>query len=81
MTCVPGSDRDEKIATTFLRLHPQNMEGGIVPEEFRVEYVSDRTSTFGTAFMGMTLGCAKCHDHKFDPISQKEYYQLSQFLQ
>ncbi|MBK8506682.1 MAG: DUF1553 domain-containing protein [Saprospiraceae bacterium] len=77
---VPGSDRSEKIATTFLRLHPQNMEGGIVPEEFRVEYVSDRTNTFGTAFMGMTLGCAKCHDHKFDPISQKDYYQLFSFF-
>ena len=77
---LPESGRKEKIATAFLRLHPQNMEGGIVPEEFRIEYVADRTNTFGTAFMGMTMGCAKCHDHKFDPISQKEYFQLFSFF-
>jgi hypothetical protein len=77
---MPDAGREERIATTFLRLHPQNMEGGIVPEEFRVEYVVDRTNTFGTAFMGMTMGCAKCHDHKFDPLSQREYFQLFSFF-
>lgn len=77
---LPDGGRDAKIATTFLRLHPQNMEGGIIPEEFRVEYVTDRTNTLGTAFMGMTMACAKCHDHKFDPISQKEYFQLFSFF-
>ncbi|NND35369.1 MAG: DUF1553 domain-containing protein, partial [Saprospiraceae bacterium] len=77
---LPNAGKKEKIATAFLRLHPQNMEGGIVPEEFRIEYVVDRTNTFGTAFMGMTMGCAKCHDHKFDPISQKEYFRLFSFF-
>ncbi|MCB0670043.1 MAG: DUF1553 domain-containing protein [Saprospiraceae bacterium] len=77
---LPEGIKDQKIATAFLRMHPQNMEGGIIPEEFRVEYVADRTNTFATAFMGMTMSCAKCHDHKFDPISQKEYYQLFSFF-
>ncbi|MDH3650488.1 MAG: DUF1553 domain-containing protein, partial [Saprospiraceae bacterium] len=72
--------REQLIATGFNRNHQQNMEGGIVPEEFRVEYVADRTNTLGTAFMGLTMECARCHDHKFDPISQKEYYQLFGFF-
>ena len=72
---------DEQIlATTFNRLHPQKVEGGSVPEEFRVEYVADRTHTFATAFLGLTLECARCHDHKFDPIRQREYYQLFAFF-
>jgi hypothetical protein len=56
------------------------MEGGIVEEEFRVEYVVDRTSTMGQAFMALTLGCARCHDHKYDPISQKNFFELSSFF-
>ena len=72
--------REQLIATAFLRLHPQNEEGGIVEEEFRVEYVTDRVNTVGTALMGMTVGCAKCHDHKYDPISQKEYFELFSFF-
>jgi len=68
------------LATTFNRLHPQKVEGGSTPEEFRVEYVADRNHTFGTAFLGMTLECSRCHDHKFDPITQKEYYQLFAFF-
>ncbi|MCD8533938.1 MAG: DUF1549 domain-containing protein, partial [Verrucomicrobia bacterium] len=72
--------RDQLLATTFSRLHPQKVEGGSVPEEFRIEYVADRLHTFGTAFMGLTLECARCHDHKYDPISQKEYYELSSFF-
>ena len=71
---------DQILATTFNRLHPQKVEGGSVPEEFRIEYVSDRTQTFATAFLGLTLECARCHDHKYDPITQKEYYQLSAFF-
>jgi len=71
---------DQILATTFNRLHPQKVEGGSVPEEFRVEYVADRTQTFGTAFLGMTFECARCHDHKYDPILQKEYYQVSAFF-
>lgn len=72
---------DQQIqATTFNRLHPQKVEGGSVPEEFRIEYVSDRTQTFATAFLGLTMECCKCHDHKYDPLSQAEYYQLSSFF-
>src|SRR5690606_26491804 len=58
----------------------QNMEGGIVNEEFRVEYVADRTNTVGVAFLGVTMECARCHDHKFDPISQKDYYSVFGFF-
>ncbi len=77
---LPNASRDQRLATTFNRLHSQKVEGGSVPEEFRVEYVSDRTHTFGTAFLGLTLECSRCHDHKYDPISQEEYYQLSSFF-
>ncbi len=77
---MPHPTRDMIIATAFNRNHPQNMEGGIVEEEFQAEYVIDRTNTFGTAMLGMSVGCAKCHDHKFDPISQKNYYQLFSFF-
>ncbi|NND08433.1 MAG: DUF1553 domain-containing protein [Saprospiraceae bacterium] len=73
---LPNPTREQILATGFNRNHAQNMEGGIVPEEFRVEYVSDRTNTLGKAFLGLTLECARCHDHKYDPISQEEYFQL-----
>src|SRR3712207_7965054 len=55
-------------------------EGGSVPEEWRLEGVADRVHTFGTAFLGLTLECARCHDHKYDPIAQREYYALSAFF-
>ncbi|CAH1000904.1 hypothetical protein LEM8419_01943 [Neolewinella maritima] len=71
---------DQLLATTFNRTHKQNSEGGIIPEEFRVEYVADRANTVGTAFMGLTVGCARCHDHKYDPLSQKNYYELFGFF-
>lgn len=77
---LPDPSRDQILATTFNRLHPQKVEGGSVPEEFRVEYVSDRLHTFGTAFLGLTLECCRCHDHKYDPISTREYYQLSSYF-
>ena len=77
---LDNASQDQILATTFNRLHPQKVEGGSTPEEFRVEYVADRTQTVGTAFMGLTLECARCHDHKYDPISQKEYYQLFSFF-
>ncbi len=77
---LPNPTREQIIATGFNRNHQQNMEGGIVDEEFRVEYVADRTNTLGTAFLGLTLGCARCHDHKYDPVSQEEYYQLFSFF-
>ena len=73
---LPGATLDQRIATAFNRNHSQNGEGGIVPEEFLVENVVDRVSTTGTVWLGLTLGCARCHDHKFDPISQKEFYEI-----
>ena len=72
--------KEMRIATAFNRNHPQNLEGGIIEKEFQTEYVLDRTNTFGDAFIGLSVGCAKCHDHKYDPISQKNYYQLSSFF-
>ena len=77
---MPNPSKDMLIATAFNRNHPQNTEGGIVEEEFQMEYVLDRVNTFGDAFLGLSTGCARCHDHKFDPISQKNYYQLSSFF-
>ena len=77
---LPEASTDQKLATAFHRNHPVSAEGGIIDEEFRVKYVQDRVNTTATAFLGLTLECATCHDHKFDPISQKEYYQLSAFF-
>ncbi|GAB5555340.1 MAG: DUF1553 domain-containing protein [Saprospiraceae bacterium] len=76
---LPNATKEQKLATAFNRIHPQNMEGGIIPEEFRVEYVLDRTNTTGLSLMALTVSCARCHDHKYDPISQKEYYEMSSF--
>ncbi len=77
---LPDATDDQILATTFNRLHPQKVEGGSVPEEFRIEYVTDRTQTVATAFLGLTLECARCHDHKYDPIKQREYYELTAFF-
>lgn len=77
---MPNPSKDMLIATGFNRNHPQNTEGGIVEEEFQAEYVIDRTNTFGEAFMAISTGCARCHDHKYDPISQKNYYELFSFF-
>ena len=73
---LPNPTRDQLLATCFNRNHPQSQEGGVVDEEYRVEYVVDRTNPFGKALMGLTVECAQCHDHKYDPISQQEYYSL-----
>lgn len=77
---MPKPTREMIIATAFNRNHQQNMEGGIIEEEFQTEYVVDRTNTFGDAFLGLSVSCAKCHDHKYDPISQKNYYELFSFF-
>ena len=77
---LPHATKEQIQATTFNRLHPQKVEGGSVPEEFRIEYVADRLHTFGTAFLGLTLECSRCHDHKYDPITAKNYYELSSFF-
>ena len=78
---IPNATDDQILATGFNRLHQQEAEGGSVEEEYRVEYVCDRVQTFATAFLGLTFECARCHDHKFDPITQKEYYQLFSMFQ
>jgi len=77
---LPNPTQEQILATTFNRLHPQKVEGGSVEEEFRVEYVVDRAQTASTAFLGLTFECARCHDHKFDPLTQKEFYQLTAFF-
>lgn len=77
---LPDASQEQKLATAFNRNHPMTAEGGVIEEEFRLGYVFDRAETMSTAFMGLTLACAKCHDHKFDPISQEEYYQTAAFF-
>jgi len=77
---LPNATLDQRIATAFNRNHRINAEGGIVPEEYRIEYVVDRVDTTSTVFMGLTMGCARCHNHKYDPFTQKEYYQLTAYF-
>ena len=77
---LPNPTQQQLIATGFHRNHMINGEGGRIAEESRVDYVQDRVETTGTVWMGLTLNCCRCHDHKFDPIAQKEYYQLSAFF-
>jgi len=73
---LPNATTEQKIATGFVRNNMVNFEGGAIPEEYRTAYVIDRVNTTGTVFLGLTVGCTQCHDHKFDPITQKEFYQL-----
>ncbi len=77
---LPDATREQILATAFNRNHRQTNEGGSVEEEFRCEYVADRVNTLGAAFLGLTLECCRCHSHKYDPITQTEYYQLGAFL-
>ncbi|MEO0330358.1 MAG: DUF1553 domain-containing protein, partial [Bacteroidota bacterium] len=77
---LPNATQEQMLATGFHRNHPSSSEAGIVPEEYRLENVFDRTNTTAKAFLGLTLECSRCHDHKYDPISQKEYYQFSAFF-
>ena len=77
---LPGATSDQLVATGFHRNTLINLEGGIDFEQYRVEAVVDRVDTTGAVFLGLTLGCARCHDHKFDPISQREFYQLYSFF-
>jgi hypothetical protein len=76
----PKPSKEMIIATAFNRNHQQNMEGGIIEEEFQTEYVIDRTNTFGQAFLASSVECSRCHDHKYDPFSQKEYYSLYSYF-
>ena len=77
---IPGHTQEQLLATGFNRNHKITEEGGVIDEEYRVAYVTDRTNTFGKALLGITLECAHCHDHKYDPFSQKDYYQLFSFF-
>ncbi len=77
---LPNATESQKIATGFHRNTQINQEGGIDKEQFRIDSVFDRVATTGSVWLGLTIGCAQCHDHKFDPIAQKEYYQLFAFL-
>lgn len=77
---LPDATQEQKVATGFHRNTQINQEGGIDKEQFRVDSIFDRVATTGTVWLGLTVGCAQCHDHKFDPISQKEYYQLFAFF-
>src|SRR5256712_6111215 len=77
---LPGATVEQKIASGFNRNHMINFEGGAIPEEYHVEYVVDRVSTGATTWLGLTMGCARCHDHKYDPIKQKDFYRFFAFF-
>ena len=77
---LPNATLEQKIASGFNRNHMINFEGGAIPEEYQTAYIVDRVNTTGTVWLGLTVGCAQCHDHKYDPITQKEYYQLYAFF-
>lgn len=77
---MPNPTMEMVVATSFNRNHKITAEGGVIPEEYRTEYVADRSQTVGTAFLGLTMECSRCHDHKYDPITQKDYFSLFAFF-
>lgn len=77
---LPQPTLEQRLATGFGRNHVINSEGGIIPEEYRIEYVADRVRTTSQAWLGLTMECARCHDHKFDPVTQRDYYNLFSFF-
>jgi hypothetical protein len=77
---LPNASKEQKLASAFNRNHKISQEGGIIDEEYRVEYVADRTNTFGKAFLSLSVECSRCHDHKYDPVTQKDYYSLYAFF-
>lgn len=77
---LPDATTAQRVATGFLRAHVTTDEGGAIDEEYRVEYAAERTNTVGSVFLGLTLGCARCHDHKYDPVRQEDYYRLFAFF-
>src|SRR5690554_5198084 len=77
---LPDANKEQILATAFNRNHKYTEEGGVIDEEYRVEYILDKTNTFSKAILGMTVECAQCHDHKYDPISQENYFQMYSFF-
>ena len=77
---LPNATKEQKLATAFLRVGKRTTENGAIDEEYRVEYALDRANVVGQGFLALTTGCARCHDHKYDPIPQKQYYSLSGFF-
>lgn len=77
---LPNASKEQVLATAFLRNHKYNEEAGIIAEEYRIEYNLDKTKTFSSGLIGLTVECAQCHDHKYDPISQEDYYRLFAFF-
>jgi mono/diheme cytochrome c family protein len=77
---LPNPTKDQRLATAFLRVGQRTTENGAIDEEYRVEYALERANTVGAGFLALTVGCARCHDHKYDPIAQKDYYSLSGFF-
>ena len=78
--CLTAPTHEQTLATGFFRNHMINGEGGRIPEENRVEYVMDMVETMGTVWLGLTLNCCRCHDHKYDPLTNEDYYQLFAFF-
>ncbi|MCR6721882.1 MAG: PSD1 and planctomycete cytochrome C domain-containing protein [Chitinophagaceae bacterium] len=77
---LSNTDKEKILATAFLRNHKYTEEGGVVPEEYRIEYLIDKTKTYTKAILGITMECAQCHDHKYDPFSQKDYFSMFAFF-
>ena len=77
---LPGATRDQKIASGYDRLLPTTSEGGAIPEEYAAIYAKDQVDTLSAVWLGTTLGCATCHDHKFDPITTKDFYSMTAFF-
>jgi len=77
---LPDSSKEKMLATAFFRNHKYTEEGGVIEEEYRIEYLLDKTKTFSKGILGVTIECAQCHDHKYDPFSQKEYYSMLAFF-
>ncbi len=77
---LPEATKEDILATGFFRNHKYTEEGGVIPEEYRIEYILDKTKTFSKGIMGITMECAQCHDHKYDPFSQQDYYSLFAFF-
>jgi hypothetical protein len=77
---LPKASKEQILATAFFRNHKYTEEGGVVPEEYRIEYNLDKTKTFSKGILALTVECAQCHDHKYDPISQRDYYSVFAFF-